>query len=262
MKKVSLLILSLILASCMSESKLKESVKKIIKEDPSIVISAIDEKPAEFVEALQKAVQKSQFALAQKRDDEEKKKLEDSYKNPLKPEIRADEAIRGPKDAPLTLVEYSDFECPFCSKGFETVMAIMNKFPGKVRFVYKHLPLSFHQQAMISAQYYEAIRIQSPEKAFKFHDEIFKNQRKLKNGEAFLKEIAKQVGADMKKLSSDLNSEAVKTRIAADEKEAAAFGFQGTPGFLLNGIPVKGAYPLDHFEGIVAKLKEMGTVSI
>jgi protein-disulfide isomerase len=72
----------------------------------------------------------------------------------------------------------------------------MKKYEGKIRFVYKHLPLSFHEQAMISAQYFEAIRLQSNDLAFKFHDEIFKNQSKLKNGVAFLDATAKAVGAD------------------------------------------------------------------
>ena len=151
-------------------------------------------------------------------------------------EIRKDEAIRGPKDAPLTLVEYSDFECPFCSRGYETVVSLLKKYDGKIRFIYKHLPLSFHEQAMISAKYYEAIRLQDEKKAFAFHDEVFKNQRKLKNGESFLQATAKQVGADMGKLKKDLNSEAVQRRIDEDTKEAGNFGMQGTPGFLLNGV--------------------------
>src|SRR5690606_20546936 len=151
---------------------------------------------------------------------------------PLVAEIRADESFRGNKDAPITLVEYSDFECPFCARGFNTVMELMNKYKGKIRFVYKHLPLSFHPQAMPASQYYEAIRLQNEEKAFKFHDEIYQNQRGLQSGEKFLKDIAKKVGADMGRLAKDVNSEAVKKRIEADIEEANKFGFQGTPGFL------------------------------
>ena len=107
---------------------------------------------------------------------------------------------------------------------------------------------------MISSQYYEAIRLQSEEKAFEFHDQIYKNQSKLRTGEAFLKKLAKDLKVNMTKLAKDVQSKEVKERIEADIAEANKFGFQGTPGFILNGVPVKGAYPLSHFEGIIEKL--------
>ena len=115
---------------------------------------------------------------------------------------------------------------------------------------------------MISAQYFEAIRIQDSEKAFAFHDMIFKNQAKLKEGTAFLDSAAKKVGADMVKLKKDLNTDAVKDRIAADIAEAGKFGMSGTPGFLINGVPVRGAYPPEHFISIVEELQKRGLVKI
>ena len=116
--------------------------------------------------------------------------------------MRADESYRGNKDAPITLVEYSDFQCPYCSRGYKTVLSLLDKYKDKIRFVYKHLPLSFHPQAMITSQYYEALRLQSAEKAFKFHDKVYDEQKKLENGESFLKEVAKSVGADMGKFGN------------------------------------------------------------
>jgi protein-disulfide isomerase len=142
------------------------------------------------------------------------------------------------------------------------VMELMAKYKGKIRFAYKHLPLSFHPQAMPAAQYYEAILLQSPEKAWEFHDEIYKNQRKLQNGEAFFKELAKKLKVDMVKLAKDVKSEAVQKHIDADIAEAGKFGFQGTPGFLLNGIPVKGAYPASHFDGLIEELKKRGKITL
>jgi protein-disulfide isomerase len=177
-------------------------------------------------------------------------------------DIRGDEAIRGTKGAPLTLIEYSDFECPFCKRGYETVNALLEKYKGKIQFVYKHLPLSFHRNAMPAAQYYEAMRLQSNEKAFAFHDAIFADFDKIKLGAKFFKSIAKKVGANMAKLEKDINSPAVKARIQQDLDEAKKFGFQGTPGFLLNGIPVKGAYPPSHFDTIVEELKKRGKLKL
>lgn len=265
MKFLKLLVVFLsavMLASCTSDEKMKEQITKILKDDPKVLTEAIEKHPAEFIEALQKAAKNAQEEMGKRREDDEKKKLEESFDKPLVAEIRSDESFRGPKDAPLTLVEYSDFECPFCTRGYETVVALMKKYEGKIRFVYKHLPLSFHEQAMISAQYYEAIRLQDEKKAFAFHDEIFKNQRKLKNGIAFLDAIAKQVGADLTKVKKDLKSDAVTKRIEADIKEAGSFGMQGTPGFILNGVPVRGAYPPEYFDTIVAELQKRGKVKL
>lgn len=265
MKFAKLLVVFLsaaLLASCTSDEKLKEQMTKILKDDPKVLTEAIEKHPAEFIEALQKAAKNAQEEMGKRREEEEKKKLEESFDKPLVAEIRKDESIRGPKDAPITLVEYSDFECPFCSRGFETVQGLLKKYDGKIRFIYKHLPLSFHEQAMISARYYEAVRMQDEKKAFAFHDEIFKNQRKLKNGEAFLQATAKQVGADMARLKKDLNSDAITKRIEADQKEAANFGMQGTPGFLLNGVPVRGAYPTEYFVNLVDELQKRGKLKL
>jgi protein-disulfide isomerase len=261
--KLSMVAITLLgLTSCMSDSQLKDKMTKLMKENPKILVEAIEANPAEFVEAIQKAAKNAQEVLKKRRAEEEKKKLAETFDKPLVPNIRADEAIRGDKNAPLTLVEYSDFECPFCKRGFDTVQALRAKYGNKIRFIYKHLPLSFHKQAKIGAQYFEALRLQDPEKAFKFHDALFDDQRKVKNGAKFFDKLAKGVGANMKKLAADLNSKVVNDRIEEDLKEAAGFGMQGTPGFLINGVPVKGAYPPDHFVGIVDELVKRGKVKL
>jgi len=262
-KKISLgLLTCMLLASCMTDDQLKEKMTKIIKEDPSIVLESIKANPAKYLMTFQEAAKNAQKDMAEMRAKQEQKELEKTYDNPLKPVIRDDELIRGPKSAPLTLVEYSDFECPFCKRGYTTVMDLMKKYGNNIRFVYKHLPLSFHKQARIASQYYEALRIQKDDLAFKFHDEVYKNQGKLKQGEKFLSKLAKDLGADMAKLKKDVSSKAVLDRIEQDEKEAASFGMQGTPGFVLNGVPVKGAYPTSHFEGIVEELKKRGKIKL
>ena len=259
MKSSILLVAALAMAvACTS----KDDLKKMMKENPEIITEAIEANPEKFIDALNNAVKAAQEGQGKKREVDEKKALEDSFNNPVLAEIRPDESFRGEKDAPITLIEYSDFECPFCSRGYNTVMELMEKYKGKIRFAYKHLPLSFHPQAMPAAQYYEAIRLQSPEKAWQFHDAIYKNQRALQNGEKFLKEEAKKLKVDMAKLAKDVTSEAVQKRIAADVAEAGKYGFQGTPGFLLNGIPVKGAYPTQHFDDLISELKKRGQISL
>lgn len=261
-KLLCLVVTAALFASCTSDDQLKKQMAKVLKEDPKILTEAIEANPADFIMALQNAAKNAQEEMGKKREEEEKKKLEESFNNPLVAEIRSDETFRGPKDAPITLVEYSDFECPFCSRGYQTVMDLMNKYPGKIRLVYKHLPLSFHENAMVASQYYEAIRLQDEKKAFEFHDEIFKNQTKLKNGTAFLDTIAKKVGADLAKVKKEYNSEAITKRIEADMAEAQKFGIEGTPGFLLNGVPVRGAYPAEYFSGLIDELVQRGKLKL
>jgi protein-disulfide isomerase len=258
--KSSMILMTVLLMAVACTSK--EDLKKMMKENPDIITEAIEANPEKFIDALNNAVKAAQEGQGKKRETDEKKALEESFNNPLQAEIRSDESFRGDKDAPITLIEYSDFECPFCSRGFNTVMELMDKYKGKIRFAYKHLPLSFHPQAMPAAQYYEAIRLQSPEKAWQFHDAIYKNQRALQNGEKFLKEEAKKLKVDMTKLAKDIKSDAVQKRIDADMAEAAKFGFQGTPGFLLNGVPVKGAYPAQHFDDLITELKKRGKITL
>ena len=141
-KRISLGALAcLMLTSCMTDDQLKEKMTKIIKENPSIVLESIKSNPAEYLMTFQEAAKNAQADMAKLREKKEKEELEKTYENPLKPVIRADELIRGPKNAPLTLVEYSDFECPFCKSGYNTVMELMKKYGSNIRFVYKHLCL-------------------------------------------------------------------------------------------------------------------------
>ncbi len=266
MKKIKFItIMFIVLAfsySCGSQKQLKEDVGKILKENPDVLTDAIKANPGKFMIALQQAAKDAQSEMGKLREQEEKQKTEGYYKNPLKPVIRNDDSIRGTKGAPLVLVEYSDFECPFCARSFGTVLSLLKKYDGKIQFIYKHLTLSFHKNGQIAARYYEGLRLQKEDYAYKFHDEIYKNQAKLKKGEGYLKQVAKKLGANMTKLKKDIKSKKVLDRIAEDEKEAAKFGFQGTPGFLLNGVPVKGAYPLSHFESIISELKKRGNIKI
>jgi protein-disulfide isomerase len=251
----------LVLNGCVSDKQVADAMRKALKEDATLLQDAIKAHPLEVVTAIQNAAKSARGKMEKNRETDEKKKFETAFENPLKPTLR-DEPVRGTRGAPLVLVEYSDFECPFCTRGYQTVNALLKKYKGKIQFIYKHLPLSFHKSALVAAQYYEAIRMQDVEKGYLFHDAIFANQGKLKMGEKFLKVEAKKLGVNMRKLAKDFKSKKVMDRIQEDQKEAAKFGIQGTPGFVINGIPVKGAYPTSHFEMIIGKLKEKGRVKL
>jgi protein-disulfide isomerase len=250
--KYLLAISSLAFIACAPSSS---QLKKALEADPTILADAIKKNPAEIMEAIQTAARDAQKTMAERAAKDEEKTREEEFKNPKTATMPEGRAYYGPKDAPVVVVEYSDFQCPFCKRGFETVEAVLKKYDGKVRFMYKHLPLEFHPLAMPAAKRFEAIALQSTEKAYKYHDEVFKNQDKLgAEKEKFLDAAAKKVGVDMAKMKKDMEGEEVKKRIDSDIAEARQFGFQGTPGFLVAGISLKGAYPLPEFEKIIDKV--------
>ena len=246
---ISFVLTALALASCAPTAKqLKEAVEK----DPSIVFVAIEKDPAKFIEVVNKAAQDAQRVAGEKAQGDEKKSRDEEFKNPLKPELQEGRVIFGKKEAPITIFEYSDFQCPYCTRGYQTVKQVEKEYGDKVRIVFKHLPLDFHPLAMPAAKYFEAIAKQSHEKAAKFHDEIFENQAQMKDkGEKLFSETAKKLGIDMKKLATDLNDESITKRIAADMEEAKKFNMSGTPGFIINGVSLRGAYPFPEFKAII-----------
>ena len=245
---------------CNEKEQTTEQIKNIMKNNPDIFIEVLKKHPVKFMEAFQEAALAAQGALAKKQEKRKQEEFEKAFKSPLRPKIRSDEAIRGTRGAPIVLVEYSDFECGFCRRALGTIRSLLKNYDGKIQFIYKHLPLSFHKNALLASKYYEAIRLQDEKKAFQFHDDLYDNQRKIKKGEVFFKAAAKRVGADLKRLQKDISSQKVARRIKEDEKEAAKFGFSGTPGFLLNGIPIRGALPLPHFEKIIKRLQKEGKI--
>jgi protein-disulfide isomerase len=178
---------------------------------------------------------------------------EEELKNPKNPEIGSDRAILGNRNAPIKIFVYSDFQCPYCKKGFETVEELKKKYGSKLMVMFKHLPLPFHPMAMPAAKRFEAIALQSSKKAYAFHDEVFKNQSGLSGGEAFLDEMVKKSGADVARVKKDLESPKVQQHIQADQEEARKYNIQGTPGFVVAGVTVKGAYPLQTFVEIIDK---------
>lgn len=228
-------------------------LKKVMEDNPDILYSVIQKDPKKFLDVVNEAAQKARQQEEQNFAAEETKRREDEFKNPKTPENLEGRAFAGAKDAPVTIVEYSDFQCPFCRRGHATMQQILKEYPGKVKIVFKDFPIErIHPMALPASKYYEAIALQDPEKATKFKDMVFEEQDQLnQSGEKFLEETAKKVGANVAKVKKDLDSEEVKKRIDADKAEAEKFGFSGTPGYLINGVSLKGAYPFEDFKQII-----------
>ncbi len=176
-------------------------------------------------------------------------KVETLLREPLPPrkQVEAKGPSKGPENAPITIVEFSDFECPFCSRGVETVDQVMQKYPGKVRLVFRHFPLEFHASAKKAAE--GSLCANEQGKFWEFHDVLFKNQRAL--GEADLKNHAQTVGLDAAKFAECLASGKHAETVKADMEAASKVGVNGTPAFFVNGVPLSGARPLSDFEAII-----------
>ena len=198
--------------------------------------------------ALADLVQRASIAKAVKAEEE--RRLHE-IKQPKVPVIDVKRPIRGNPRASITIVEYSDFECPFCRSASSTVEQILKQYGDDVRFVYKHNPLNFHPMAEPAARYFEAIAMQDVNEAWRFHDLVFEQQELLPDGEPVLKAIVASMHIDRAKLEHDLNGDTVEQRLNQDRDEVRRFGFDGTPAFLINGVSLMGSQPQEEFEEII-----------
>ena len=248
MEKYFVIAISLLLGACSTSD---QQVAQVIKKNPKLVFDAIEENPDQFVEVVNKAVRKAQESQQQKQIAEMKSQQEDQMKNPLKPALSKEALLEGSEGTGITLVEYADFQCPACRMGYSSLQVIKEKYKGKISFYYKNMPLDFHPMAMPAAKYFEALKKQDKTKAQKFHSIVFSNQNKLRD-EAYLKEVSKKLGADMKALASDVQSEQIQARIDDDMEEFQRFGFTGTPVLIVNGIALQGAQSPEEIERVIA----------
>lgn len=161
-----------------------------------------------------------------------------------------DDAFIGDANAPLTIVEFSDYECPYCEAFVNGALPqIKEKYiaTGKVKLVYRDYPLSFHKGAYPAALAAECVRDQTGDEGyFKMHDAIFANQSDLSNEN--LNKLALAVGVDAGKYNECFDGEKFREEIYADLANGQSVGVSGTPGFIIDGKVVSGAQPFSVFE--------------
>jgi len=153
----------------------------------------------------------------------------------------------GAKDAPVTIVEFSDFQCPFCGRAEPTLKQIREKYGEKVRLVYMDFPLSIHDHAIDAASAGRCAGEQG--KFWQFHDAMFADQSKLKPED--LKADAKKLGLDTAKFNDCLDKGKYKSAIDSDLAQGHDLGVEGTPAFFINGRPMSGAQPFEKFESTI-----------
>jgi protein-disulfide isomerase len=154
---------------------------------------------------------------------------------------------RGPAAAPITIVEFSDFECPYCARAEPTVKDVLAAYPGKIRLVYRDFPLPMHPRAPKAAEAAHCAEDQG--KYWEMHEKLFANATKLEVSD--LKGYARDVGLDSGKFEKCLESGEKAKVVESHKKAGEDAGVSGTPAFFINGRPLSGAQPAEAFKAII-----------
>ncbi|MBI5621257.1 DsbA family protein [Candidatus Falkowbacteria bacterium] len=169
------------------------------------------------------------------------------------PAVTDADHMRGDKNAKITLVEYSDFQCPFCLKHVDTLTKILAEYPGKVRLVYRHFPLTnIHPQAQKAAEASECASEQG--KFWEMHDAIFQAQATNTMGIDQWKTVAKDLGLNTSQFNDCLDTGKYASAVATESQQGQAAGATGTPATFVNGQLVSGAVPYENFKSILDSL--------
>lgn len=159
------------------------------------------------------------------------------------------EATWGNSDAPITVVEYADFQCYYCGKARERLTELKKIYGKKLRIVYKHFPLPNHTEARPAAEASMCVNEQGSDKFWKFYDIVYDNQKAWTRED--FKEYAKKSGADVKKFEECLDAKKYNAQIDASLAEGQKLGVNSTPSFFVNSQLVKGAQPIAEFREII-----------
>ncbi len=227
-----------------SEKDFSASFERYLQSDAGV---------AKIGAALERYFQKKQQEAMKEQEDQAQAEVENQFKNPVKIDI-GKSPVKGPASAKITIIEFSDFQCPYCKRGRDTMDEVAKAYPKDVKIAFKHYPLPFHKEAEPAAK--AAWAAQQQGKFWEFHDALFNNQDKL--GQDFYLATAKELKLDEAKFKADMASEAATKQVREDADIGSKNGIQGTPGFFVNGVAVKGAYPVSHFKTIIDRWLNQG----
>jgi protein-disulfide isomerase len=163
--------------------------------------------------------------------------------------------VQGAENAPITLVEFSDFQCPYCAKAIKNLDAILKAYPGQVKLIFKQFPLDSHGQALGAAA--AAIAAHQQGKFWPMHDALFASRTNL--ARPSLLAIATRLGLDMKKFTADLDSPVTRKTVDKDEQDGEKAGVEGTPTVFINGQRYNGSLEPEAMKGVLdEELKKVG----
>ncbi|PZU92621.1 MAG: disulfide bond formation protein DsbA [Pseudanabaena sp.] len=240
-----LVTLLLIVTSCtatqqsasaqLSDTQFESKVLEIIRKNPQVILDSVQ------------SYQKSQA--------QQEEQLRDKVLSQIRQEPRLlirNSPVTGSSSQKIIFAEFSDFECPFCARGYAVVKEFMEKYKQDVTLVFKHFPLAeIHPQAEPAA--YASWAAMQQGKFWEYHDALFEQQNRL--GEDFYLEIAKTLKLDIAKFNRDRQSEAAKAAVKKDFELGKSLGVRGTPSFVMNGVFFSGVPNLRDLDNLVTQLK-------
>lgn len=233
-------------------AEFREQLREILRQNPDLVLDVLRDNSEQVLDIAQLGAnqRRNKALLVQWRKDLE---------TPKNPNIKG-RPLRGTPNAPVTIVAYSDFTCPYCEQSSNTVKELLKEFPGKIRYVFKSFPLETQGIGRQAAEFFAAAGLQDPEKAWTLYDQLFaRRDEVLRDGESVLFDAAAKAGLDTKRLSADMKGKTVKNIVDEDIAEAVRVGVKGTPYFLVNDLMIRGALSPELFaEAIKIALEEGG----
>ncbi len=242
----------------------EELLKKEVKSKSQIDEKEVNEFYNRFKDRIQgtdaeKKKQLREIFLSRKERETEANFMENLKRNhkvdillqppePLTVDVSADDdPYKGSKQAPVTIIEFSDFQCPYCKKATETIKEVVDSYKGKVKLVFRDFPLPMHKDAELASIASECADDQ--DKFWDYHDKLFANQQAL--DVSALKKYAGELKLNMNKFNKCLDSKKYKDEVAKDREDGEKAGVSGTPAFFVNGKFVAGLKPADYFKKLI-----------
>ncbi len=233
------------------DNRLEESIRRVLKNNPEIIFEAFKGHEDQLYDLLQ-------VGLEKKNKKKIKNRRLNQLKNPKVAALHPERPVWGNADGSISIIVFSDFQSATCSKADKTIRQLLKNHP-EAGYRYRHNPLGLHKMSIPTALYYEAIALQSHDKAKQFNHLALENRLKIKKeGVEVLKRLAQKLGTDMIRLQKDISSEKVKKTVQMDINESKKLGFTASPVFLINGVTVTGAVPLQEFEEVIQMIKSEG----
>ena len=248
------------------DQRVQEYFKKTANLPPNVTLKVIDIAPAEVAGLLTANLEAANGANTQKvplvlsRDGRffVQGQLTDLTADPFKAVVDKialkDKPMRGNPNASVTIAEYSDFQCPFCARGYKMVEEqVLKEYGDKVRLVYKNYPLPMHQWAESGALASECARQQGAEVFWKTYDFLFQNQHDItaQNLKEKVEGVVRNAGKDVAAFDACFDNKAALDAVKADQQEATELGVRSTPTFFVNGRKVEGAVPYETFKNTI-----------
>ncbi|SDK58776.1 Thioredoxin [Maridesulfovibrio ferrireducens] len=248
-------IATLLLPSSFAEAKspletsLQKEIKTVLQSNPELILEAFKGHEEELYDLMQVGLEKKNKAKIRNR---QKKQLD----NPNIPLPMPNRPLWGNPDGNISIFAYSDFQSASCSKANKTIKELL-KNDRNINYRYRHNPQGFHKMSRPAALYYEALALQDHQKAIIFNSLLFANRSKInKGGLKELDTLVLKAGGNLPRLHRDIKSVQLINIVDRDLNEAKKFGFTASPVFVINGVTVTGAAPLEEFKEVIQLIRD------